>query len=287
MHAANRRAASSFERRRTLPRSPPPPRPQASACCGALGAAARCRTYRPAGGPCRLHSTSTSWQSCAYEIVPSAAATADASLATLCAPVVPPPLPVTRGSSSRSSSRERRPSASASYISTRYSSSALATRSLSLGGSTRQRSRLHTDRARCVAGRSSERMRPRTVCTGDISARSSSSTLAICAAAAVAAAASTSQRALEMEAAAATMAPTPGKATHVRHCRTGEGRNGSTSTTATVVAAQSPERADVNGRMAPARAPWLAYVSEIAAQRDLSATASTPRARVYSTLARE
>ena len=30
---------------------------------------------------------------------PSAAATADASLATLCAPVVPPPLPVTRGSS--------------------------------------------------------------------------------------------------------------------------------------------------------------------------------------------
>ena len=82
-----------------------------------------------------------------------------------------------------------------------------------------------------------------------------------CVAAAVAAAASTSQRAMEMEAAAAITEPMAGKATHTRDSPKVDPTKGSTSTTATVVAAHRPERADVNGRIAPARAPWLAYVS--------------------------
>ena len=105
-------------------------------------------------------------------------------------------------------------------------------------------------------------------------------------AAAVAASASTSQRAFETEAAAATSEPKSGKTTAVADCATRLGSSGSTSTTATVTAAHSDAVAEVNGRMAPARAPWLAYVSETAAWRDLTATASTATASANSAFAR-
>eukprot|EP00967_Tisochrysis_lutea_P046437 scaffold56430_cov32-Tisochrysis_lutea.AAC.3 len=98
-----------------------------------------------------------------------------------------------------------------------------------------------------------------TVCIGESSLNSSLSFLpAIWVAAEVAARASTSQRALETEAAAAMSAPIPGKAMHVADCNSGEWMKGRSSTTATVVAAQRPDRAEVKGKIAPARAPWLA-----------------------------
>ena len=60
------------------------------------------------------------------------------------------------------------------------------------------------------------------------------------------------------EAAAATNEPKSGKAAMVNDWARTLGMIGSSSTTATVVAAQSEAVADVKGRMAPARAPWLA-----------------------------
>ena len=78
-----------------------------------------------------------------------------------------------------------------------------------------------------------------------------------------------------------------GKVAAVNDSKTTEGRKGSTSTTATVTAAHKPESAEVKGRIAPARAPWLAYVSDTAAVRDLRATDSTAAASVYSARASE
>ena len=97
-------------------------------------------------------------------------------------------------------------------------------------------------------------------------------------AAVAAASASISQRAFETLAAAANTPPIAGS---------GSERYGETSTSAALAAAHSPASADVNGRIAPARAPWFAYVSATAAARDLSATASAACAMLYSVTASE
>eukprot|EP00962_Isochrysis_galbana_P005878 scaffold1583_cov105-Isochrysis_galbana.AAC.3 len=187
-----------------------------------------------------------------------------------------------------SSAAFSRPSPFASYRSNRHSRSSRASRSFTSVGKVRHRNRLRNELTRCTLGLISERTSSKTVRNGDSSLSSLSFFRpAIWVAAAVAARASTSHLALETDAAAAMMAPTPGKARQVTDCRIGWWMNGSSSTTATVTAAHKPDSADVKGRMAPARAPWFAYVSETAAMRDLSATASTARAIVYSTRASE
>jgi hypothetical protein len=63
-----------------------------------------------------------------------------------------------------------------------------------------------------------------------------------------------------MEAAPAMSEPKSGKAAVIADWAATEVTSGSASTTATVEAAHRPERAEVKGRMAPALAPWLAYL---------------------------
>eukprot|EP00964_Phaeocystis_antarctica_P135241 scaffold99610_cov57-Phaeocystis_antarctica.AAC.3 len=61
-----------------------------------------------------------------------------------------------------------------------------------------------------------------------------------------------------MVAAAATKEPHSGKTATAADWASTLGMIGSSSTTATVTAAHSEAVAEVKGRMAPARAPWLA-----------------------------
>jgi uncharacterized protein YdbL (DUF1318 family) len=114
-------------------------------------------------------------------------------------------------------------------------------------------------------------------------------------AACTAASAWTSHLALETDAAAANKAEKAGKKETIAisaerpanvPAADKESKNGS-STMAAVAAAHKPERAEVNGRIAADREPWLAYVSQTAALRALTATASVARAREYSDWARK
>jgi hypothetical protein len=74
------------------------------------------------------------------------------------------------------------------------------------------------------------------------------------------------------EAAAAKSAAPLGKNMAIRASRVRLFTSGRSSTAAALPAAQRPARADVNGKIDPARAPWLAYVSAIAAARALTET---------------